>query len=217
MTGQQDLPAGTFSAWLLQIGRAHREGAGVDVPCGGCTACCTSSQFVHIAPDETQTLSRIPAELRFPAPGLPRGHVVLGYDEHGHCPMLVDGLCSIYEDRPRTCRSYDCRVFPAAGLEPDDADKARIVERTRRWKFDTPTRRDETLHAAVRAAATFLQAHAGDWPDGAVPRQPTQLAFLAIEIHHVFLDDDRDAAQLRLVSPPFDVVASAVRRARGTH
>ena len=64
---------------------------------------------------------------------------VLGYDERGHCPMLVDGACSIYEHRPRTCRTYDCRVFPAAGVEPD-ADKAPSPTRARRWRFTDPTR-----------------------------------------------------------------------------
>ena len=31
--------------------------------------------------------------------------------------MLVDGRCSIYEHRPRTCRTYDCRIFTATGLD----------------------------------------------------------------------------------------------------
>jgi uncharacterized protein len=78
-----DVPAGRFSAWLGQIG--------ADVPCGTCTACCTSSQFVHIEPDEAETLARIPRALLFPAPGRPKGHVLMGYDERGHCPMFVDG------------------------------------------------------------------------------------------------------------------------------
>src|SRR2546421_6542963 len=107
-----------------------------DVPCTGCTACCPSPQFVHIAPDETDTLAHVPAELLFPAPLLPAGHVVLGYDERGHCPMLVDGRCSIYEHRPRTCRTYDCRIFAAAGI---DADKELIVARARRWRVTYPT------------------------------------------------------------------------------
>lgn len=90
------------------------------MPCGDCTACCTSSQFIHIAPDETETLGHIPDELLFDAPGFPAGHVVLGYDENGHCPMLVDGACSIYAHRPRTCRTYDCRIFPATGIDLGD-------------------------------------------------------------------------------------------------
>ena len=32
------------------------------------------------------------------------------------------GGCSIYDHRPRTCRTFDCRVFAAAGVAVD-ADK----------------------------------------------------------------------------------------------
>ncbi|MGZ4755734.1 MAG: hypothetical protein ACXWA9_12555, partial [Acidimicrobiia bacterium] len=91
------LGAGGFSAWLAGMERALAGEGESDVPCGGCTACCTSSQFIHIEPDETRTLARIPAALLFPAPQMPKGNVLLGYDEHGHCPMLVDDECSIYE------------------------------------------------------------------------------------------------------------------------
>ncbi len=127
--------AGRFSEWLDELQAAHE----MSVPCGTCTACCTSSQFVHIAPDETDTLVRVPAALRFPAPGLPEGHVVLGYDERGHCPMLVDGACSIYEHRPRTCRTYDCRVFAATGVGPD-ASQPDIAARVGEWRFDVDDR-----------------------------------------------------------------------------
>src|SRR5437868_3481590 len=99
----EGLAAGDFSSWVRGMLGALRGEHGSDVPCGACTACCTSSQFVHVEPDETDTLSRIPAELLFPAPRLPRGHMLMGYDERGHCPMLIEGKCSIYEHRPRTC------------------------------------------------------------------------------------------------------------------
>ncbi|MDQ6728193.1 MAG: YkgJ family cysteine cluster protein [Actinomycetota bacterium] len=184
------------------------------MPCGDCTACCTSSQFIHIEPDETGTISRIPKELLFPAPGLPRGDVVMGYDEHGHCPMFVDGRCSIYEHRPRTCRAYDCRVLPAAGLRPDRDETVGIARRTERWRFAFPTERDRRLQAAVQAAATFLNDHRRELPEGAVPGNPTQLAFLAVQIHDVFLDGDDDPDRRRPVDPTLDVVATAVRRAR---
>ena len=72
--------------------------------------------------------------------------------------MLIDDKCSIYEHRPRTCRTYDCRIFPAAGLEIDDADKTQIADRARRWRFSYPTDADRQQHDAVRAAATSLQA-----------------------------------------------------------
>lgn len=164
------LDAGDFSAWLAETRAALRDERAADVPCGGCTACCRSSQFVHIGPDETDTLAAVPAALRFPAPGRPPGHVVLGYDARGHCPMLADDGCSIYAVRPRACRTYDCRVFPASGVE---ADAPAIADRARRWRF-TFDARGRQLHAEVRAAATALADG-----DGAPPNA-TGLAVRAI-------------------------------------
>ena len=173
-----ELPAGDFAPWLAAMVAALRDGTPAEVPCGGCTACCTSSQFVHIEPDETDTLAHIPAELLFPAPGKPRGHVLLGYDERGHCPMLRDGLCTIYEHRPRTCRTYDCRVFAAAGLEVDAEDdrKVPIAGQAARWRFSFPADDDRRRHAAVRAAVRSLRA-----------TSVTGLAVRAVEGHEQFL------------------------------
>ena len=135
--------------------RALRGERDADVPCDGCTACCTSSQFVHIGPDETDTLVHIPPELLFPAPRMSRGHVVLGYDERGHCPMLVDDRCTIYQHRPRACRTYDCRIFAATGVDPadDGPTKAEVAARVARWRFDTADPADRELHDDLRAAA----------------------------------------------------------------
>jgi len=209
----QDLSAGDFSSWMIEIQGAIRGERGSDVPCAGCTACCTSSQFIHIGPDETDTLSRIAAELLFPAPGRPRGHVLLGYDERGHCPMLIDGKCSIYEHRPKTCRTYDCRIFPAAGLEIDDHDKVLISRQVQRWQFSFVTEADRNQHDAVRAAATFLRERRGLLPDDAVPANTTQLAVLAIELHDVFLRHDEETGQTTLVDPdPQRVRGELLRR-----
>ena len=59
------------------------------MPCGECTACCTASQFIHVAPDEHDALTAIPPEVLFPAPGFPPGHVLMGYDDQGNCPMFA--------------------------------------------------------------------------------------------------------------------------------
>jgi Fe-S-cluster containining protein len=166
------LSAGSFSVWLLGMERALDGEADRDVPCGGCTACCTSSQFIHIGPDEVDTLARIPAELRFPAPRLPEGHVVLGYDERGHCPMLVDDACSIYEHRPRACRVYDCRIFAATGVEVDGS-QLKIAERASRWEFEFPTAADVAEYDALRRAALSIEGAAN----------ATQRAVRAIELH----------------------------------
>lgn len=156
MSDGAPVDAGRFSTWLDGIREVLRDGSTSDVPCGGCTACCTSSQFVHIGPDEHETLARIPRELRFAAPRLPAGHVLMGYDDRGHCPMLVDGACSIYEHRPRACRTYDCRVFAASGLELEGPEKSAINERVRRWRFRVPEQTDRDRLRAVRSAAALL-------------------------------------------------------------
>jgi uncharacterized protein len=183
--------AGDFSPWLTSIKVAIRGGHGSDVPCDGCTACCKSSQFIPVGPDEADTLAHIAPSLLFPAPRRP-GHLVLGYDERGHCPMLVDERCSIYEHRPRACRTYDCRIFPATGIRAGDGG---IAERVRRWRFGFPTEADREDEAAVRAAATFLDRQV--WPAGAVPTSATQLAVLAIEIHEHFRHGDPDPDAVR--------------------
>jgi hypothetical protein len=176
------------------------------VPCDGCTACCTSSQFVAVAPDETDTLAHIPAGLLFPAPRRPAGHVLLGYDERGHCPMLVENRCSIYEHRPRTCRSYDCRVLSAAGLDLDDADKGAIADRVRQWRFSVPSSSDAAKRQAVMDAATFLDDHRELFPDGTGPAGVTALALEAIEIHARFLARDAETEETVVVRPHPEVV-----------
>ncbi len=157
MAAEPDLAAGDFGSWLAGMRAAIRGERDAEVPCDGCTACCTAGQFVHIAPDETATLARIPRRLLFPAPLMPEGHVVLPHDARGHCPMLVDGRCSIYEDRPRTCRTYDCRVFAATGIEPDDG---LIAERAARWRFTYASRDDRARHAGMRTTAVAIRERA---------------------------------------------------------
>lgn len=191
------IDAGPFGVWLSAFADALAGEADADVACGACTGCCTSSQFIAIGPDETETLRHIPRALQFPAPGRPKGHVLLGYDERGHCPMLVDGACTIYEHRPRTCRTYDCRVFPAAGLEPDEVTKAAITARVQRWRFAHRAVDDQALHDAVRAAAAFIRDHVRDWPTGTLPATATHQAVLAVQLHELFLGSAPDPSAVR--------------------
>jgi uncharacterized protein len=195
---------GDFSTWLAATRRALGSNADVDVPCGTCTACCTASYFVHVRPDETRTLARIPKALLFPAPGLPKGNMVMGCDENGHCPMLVDNACSIYVDRPQTCRTYDCRVFTATGIDPE---KPLIRRRAAAWRFDysTPRARDE--QTAVTAAVAFLRDHADALSQWAIPTIATQLAVLAIKASAAF-----DADEERSIETIAAAVVAEVRR-----
>jgi hypothetical protein len=205
------LDAGAFSAWLGDVRSAIRGEQGSEVPCGTCTACCRSSQFVHVGPDETDTLAHIPADLLFPAPGLPPGHVLMGHDEGGHCPMLVDERCSIYQHRPVTCRTYDCRVFPAAGVDPG-GDKPAIARQARRWRFRHPARADRVAHDAVQAAASYLGDPVSVPPEDA-PATATQLAVIAVQLHDLFLGRDPATGEAAVVEPtPSEVRIELARR-----
>jgi len=183
---EEPLPSGSFTLWLKEVQASLGAGGAVDVPCGNCTACCRSSQFVHIERKETETFSRIPKELLFPAPGQPEGNMLMGYDEHGCCPMLVDDKCSIYSHRPRTCRTYDCRVFSGAGIAEAKNEKPLIAHQAQRWVFDYPSRDDHARHAAVKAAASFLRKHPECFAGGSASNA-THLAVMAIKVHSVFL------------------------------
>jgi hypothetical protein len=150
-----ELAAGDFESWLTSMREALRGDRDSDVPCDGCTACCRSSQFVHIARSEADTLAHIPKGLLFPAPQR-QDELVMGYDEHGHCPMLVDDRCSIYAHRPQACRTYDCRVLAATGLTLDGERQRAIVERVARWRFSYPTDADVRAQEELRARADAL-------------------------------------------------------------
>ncbi|MEO8483665.1 MAG: YkgJ family cysteine cluster protein [Acidobacteriota bacterium] len=161
---------------------------GADVPCGSCRGCCRSSMFIRIAPDETNAIRRIPKALLFAAPGLPKGHVLMGYDDAGACPMLVDNECSIYEDRPRTCRNYDCRVFAATGIAVDPTIQAEIADRVRSWAFTYEGDASREEHRLLQETAAFLQNNRDLFPEGSLPAYPVQLAALVVRIYELFAD-----------------------------
>jgi uncharacterized protein len=182
---ENKINAGGFSNWLQNI----RAGLAADVPCGECNACCRSSYFIHIKSHEQAALTAIPAAVRFPAPGLDSGDQIMGYDNTGACPMLTQGRCSIYTDRPQTCRDYDCRIFAACGTVAGGAEKAAVNDRVSRWQFEYPHTQDLQDHKAVRDAFNFLQEASDLFPKDVLPQNPTQTALLAIACYDLFLPD----------------------------
>jgi len=200
------LEAGSFSEWLASMTAALRGDGDSEVPCGGCTACCASSQFVHIEPDDADTLALIPKELLFPAPRMARGHVLMGYDENGRCPMLADGRCSIYEHRPRTCRVYDCRIFAASGIVFDEADKASISRQVARWRFSYRDDNDRARHRAVQLAAEYLTDTSRELGETSGGLNATRRSLRALEVHHLFLRSDEATGQSRAFTPGPDVL-----------
>lgn len=160
-------------------------GPGMQVACGACVGCCTSSYYIRIRPHESEALRQIPPGQLIDDPASP-GTRLMGYDTRGHCPMFRDGGCSIYSHRPDTCRTYDCRVFTAAGM---DAGTGRDVinERVGRWQFEYPGAVDVAEQRAVRAAAAFLRQHPVRFPGGHVPSRPADIAVLAVKSYAVFM------------------------------
>ena len=178
------IPAGEFSEWLHGVGRD------ADVPCGDCNACCRASMFIHIEPKE-KAVDRIPRPLLFDAPGRPKGHLVMGYNEHGHCPMLVEQKCSVYDARPRTCRRYDCRIFAATGIDVDPA-LPEIAQRSEAWEFTYATPQSRHEQELVLAAAAFLMDKYDQFPQGSLPSHPAPLAALALSIYKLFAEEKPD-------------------------
>jgi uncharacterized protein len=187
---EQDLSAGVFSEWLPGALASMRGEQGSDVPCDGCTACCTSGYPIRIGAAEVDVVARIPPEHLVSSPGLPDGDVIMVSDARGHCPMLVDDRCTIYEHRPQTCRAYDCRVLAAAGLSGGADDGPLVARRVRHWRFEHPTPADHARHAAVQAAAAYLGEHAAALPGVPVELGETRRAAIAVQLHDLFLAPD---------------------------
>ena len=181
------LNAGCFSSWLRRFRHALLTDTGIEVPCGSCRACCTSSYFIHIRPEEKKTLSRIHKQLLFSAPGLPKGNMLLGHFSDGSCPMLKDSGCMIYNVRPKTCHIYDCRIFAAAGIKAGSKEKRLVNQQVEKWIFSYPTDTDRLQHDAVRTAAWFMLHKVKLFPEGFVPDNPSLLAVSALRVFPVFM------------------------------
>ena len=213
--GAMTLSAGAFGAWLSQARAALHGDGGADVPCGDCVGCCVSSYHIPIRPTDRAARDAIPIQYLQRVSMRPDDPLMLGYLDDGLCPMLKQGRCSIYAQRPQTCRDYDCRVFAAAGIEAGDAAKRVINERVRAWRFNYATDVDRELHAAVRAAAAFIQSKREAFPQGCAPKASTGVAVLAIKTYEVFMTDlsaksDADIARALLdAAQAFDAAPAA--------
>jgi Putative zinc- or iron-chelating domain len=80
------------------------------VPCGACTACCHYPAVVVDEKRDRKRLARLLTERS------PDGELVLQRRSDGACVHLGKQGCTVYEQRPAVCRTFDCRVFAAMGL-----------------------------------------------------------------------------------------------------
>jgi Fe-S-cluster containining protein len=212
----ETIPAGPFSHWLRAMRAALAGNAGMDVACGDCRGCCTSSYFIKVRAHETAALEQIGADNLRPVPGATDGSMLMGFDERGHCFMFANRTCAIYSHRPETCRTYDCRVYTAAGLNAGP-DKSEINDRIASWRFEYPSARDLAEHRAVTAAANYIRQHVIRLPSGRVASRPAEVAVLAVKTYEVFLDppssDAEIAAAIIATSRDFDRQAHGQEKA----
>ena len=180
--------AGQLDAWLIATDKALKEHRTTNVPCGTCTACCRSGQFIHVTTEDARARAVINPALLFPAPD-ESDSLLIGFDEEGRCPLLFDNACSIYKARPQACRAYDCWVFAATGVKPHD--QPLIADAVGQWSFED----EGSLHAALSRARRYLAANTKAL---GITQHPIQLALSVIKTHALFLEEDKpDIDQVR--------------------
>jgi Fe-S-cluster containining protein len=109
---------------LVQLRRrvdAHFEAAVARTPSGfacreGCWACCRPRFSVFEI--EAVAIREALAQIADEDPALRERIREQGRDaELGHCALLVEGRCSVYEQRPMICRSHGLAVVTEDGVE----------------------------------------------------------------------------------------------------
>lgn len=206
--------AGSFGDWLGQMRAVLRGEREADVPCDGCVGCCVSSYPVPLRPGDQVALALVPAQhLQWSANG---GAARMLHRADGTCPMLDSGRCTIYADRPQTCRDYDCRIYAAAGLLPD-GERPLIHQRVQSWHFDCDSARDQAAAAAVRQSAQFIRDHAELFPRGMRASAATAAAVLAVKTYELFLSADcATTAPQEMVRSVIEAALAFDQRSSGT-
>lgn len=154
-----------------------------DVPCDGCVGCCVSSYAIPLRPTDKVALDAVPSRyLRIPVGG---GLARMEYRQDGTCPMLEAGRCTIYADRPQTCRDYDCRIYAATGLLPD-GDRPVIRDRVLEWRFDFHSHEEFAQHEALCRATRFIREHATLFPAAMRADSAAAAAVLALKVWPLF-------------------------------
>jgi uncharacterized protein len=184
--GDSFVAAGSFGAWLEDMRAVLRGEKAADVPCGSCVGCCISSYPIPLRPGDERARAEVPEQMLI-GRAEPGRDWLMGFREDGSCPFLTGArTCSIYANRPHTCRDYDCRIYAAARLLPD-GERPDISSRVRAWRFDVDTAEDAAAAAAVQRAAQFIRAHSALFPPAMRAASATAASVLAIKTYAVFL------------------------------
>jgi Fe-S-cluster containining protein len=194
--------AGTFGEWLASMRGVLRGDHDADVPCGNCVGCCVSSYPILLRLRDKLARDQVPQE-RLIGPARCGERWLMGYRDDGSCPFLLEHRCSIYTDRPQTCRDYDCRIYAAAGIMPD-GNRPAIAERVKAWQFIYCSSQERREADAVARAAQFIRANQALFPPGMRAGSATAAAVLAIKTFPMFLSADESRSPEELAQRVID-------------
>lgn len=135
--------------------------AGASVPCGDCVSCCTHVKIDLYPPHDDPALFETHTDAN--------GRVTLAQQDDGSCWYLRDTKCTIYDRRPATCRSFDCRALLATDVQHPvhiwTAARERFElqvkapgDRELLWSFQTKARLLEAHHPERSPAVIVQQA-----------------------------------------------------------
>jgi hypothetical protein len=182
----ENVDAGSFGQWLVAMRSVLRGERDADVPCGECVGCCISAYPIPLRPADATARAEVPEQWLIGA-AEPDQPWLMGFREDGSCPFMQRGRCAIYTGRPQTCRDYDCRIYAAAGLDPD-GDRPAISARVKAWRFRFESEQERGDVEAMRTAAGFIRTHQAHFPPAMRAGSATAAAVLAVKTFAVFRD-----------------------------
>ena len=142
---------GSLSTYLRHASKISVTNPDSHTPCGGCDTCCHSVfNKISLTPEE---------QTRF-------GVEYFDMTKTGRCPHMGDKGCEIYEQRPLSCRMFDCRFLAAcevARLEVGGIPalpNEKLKELADKWVFKPLTDEDrlaaKSWVSAINWGATTL-------------------------------------------------------------
>jgi len=120
-----------------------------EVPCEGCTACCSSGQGLFLHPEKGDDVESYQCQVTADRAG--NTVFLLATTPAGACIYLGPSGCTIYHRRPLLCRSFDCRSHYLI-LPRQDRDNLVRLGLSSRAVFNAGRARLKTLSATERQA-----------------------------------------------------------------
>lgn len=118
-----------------------------EVPCGSCTACCSTNQNLPLDPAQGDDVESYCVQVTVDQAG--NRAFSLAKTPGGVCVYLGTSGCTIYDRRPSLCRSFDCRKHYLI-LPRQDRDNLVRLGLSSRAVFNAGRARLKTLNTVER-------------------------------------------------------------------